>query len=291
MKIERLEDMRDLISFLTQIPVKKVVNIDAVTVNSHLFPFVGLLIGLIVAVVAFIVFGFLVVAVPARAEIAALLTLLVLYLLTGLLHIDGLADFSDGLMAQGSRAEKRRAMKDAKIGIAGLFAVIILLLLSLSAIETVGAEFISTVAAFDFNLLYLDPITVYDFAAVFIIAEVSAKLSMNTCMVLALPGKGFVSEGKNGAGNGNENGAVQGMGTLFIRSFSVRKYIAALLSAVLIAVLFTASFYFIIVFTGVIVAFFLSYVARQNFGAISGDVMGASNELARCVTLIIFAVF
>lgn len=282
--------MRDLISFLTQIPVRKAVNIDAVTANSHLFPFVGLLIGLIVAILAFIIFGFLSLVLELTTEIAALLTLLALYLLTGLLHIDGLADFFDGVMTHGSKIEKRKAMKDAKIGIAGLFAVIILLLLSLSAIETVGAEFRSIVAAFDFNplyLLYLDPVSVYNFAAVFIIAEVSAKLSMNTCMVLAL-GKGFETQGRNRSGDGD--GAVDGMGTLFIRSFSIRKYIAAILSATLIAVLFTISFYFVVVFTGVIVAFFLSYIARQNFGAISGDVMGASNELARCVTLIIWAV-
>jgi len=276
--------VRDLISFLTRIPVRKTVSIDAVTANAHLFPFVGLLIGLIVAVVAITVFGFLsfILASAEVIEIAALLTLLALYLLIGLLHIDGLADFFDGVMAHGSKAEKRRVMKDTKIGIAGLFALIILLLLSLSAIETLGAVFISAVAASGFNLLYLDPVAVYNFAAVFIIAEVSAKLSMNTCMVLPLLGKGFVSE--------DGNGDMQGMGSLFIRSFSIRKYVVALLSAVLIAVLFTASFYFIIVFTGVIVAFFLSYVARQNFGTISGDVMGASNELTRCITLIIFAV-
>jgi len=254
--------MRDLISFLTQIPVKKNAEIEAVKAKSHLFPFVGLFIGLIVAVVAFVSFGLL----SAATEIAALLTLLALYLVTGLLHLDGLADFFDGVMAPGSRDDKKRAMKDDKIGIAGLFAAIFVLLLSLFAITTVGADF--TAAGFGFDL-----ISFYAFAAVFIIAEVSAKLSMNTCLVI---GKGF--EG------------AEGLGTLFIRSSSPQKYLTALISAVLIALLFTASFRFCIVFTGIIVAVVVSYVAKQKFGAISGDVVGASNELARCATLLIWAV-
>jgi adenosylcobinamide-GDP ribazoletransferase len=254
--------MLDLISFLTQIPVRKDVNIEAVKAKSYLFPFVGLLIGVMVAVVAFVSFGLL----GAATEIAALLTLLALYLITGLLHLDGLADFFDGVMAPGSRAEKKRAMKDDKIGIAGLFAAIFVLLLTLFAIETVGADL--TAATFEFNL-----VSFYGFASVFVIAEVSAKLSMNMCLML---GKGF--EG------------TEGLGTLFIRSSSPQKYLAALVSAVLIALLFTASFRFCIVFTGIVVAFVVSYVAKRKFGAVSGDVVGASNELARCATLLIWAV-
>ena len=254
--------MLDLISFLTQIPVRKDIRIEAVTARSYLFPFVGLLIGLTVAVVAFIAFGLF----AAATEIAALLTLLGLYFVTGLLHLDGLADFFDGVMAPGSDVEKKRAMKDDKIGIAGLFAAIFVLLISLFAIEAVGADL--TAAAFGFKLDLF-----YDFAAVFIIAEVSAKLSMNTCLLF---GRRF------------ESG--EGLGTLFIQASSPLKYLCALLSAVLIALLFTASLRFVIVFTGVIVAFFVSYVAKQKFGAVSGDVVGASNELARCATLLISAV-
>jgi adenosylcobinamide-GDP ribazoletransferase len=254
--------MLDLVSFLTQIPVRKDVNIEAVKAKSHLFPFVGLLIGVMVAVVAFVAFGLL----GAATEIAALLTLLALYLVTGLLHLDGLADFFDGVMAPGSREDKRRAMKDDKIGIAGLFAAIFVLFLSFFAIKTVGVDL--TAAGFDFDFG-----SFYGFASVFVIAEVSAKLSMNTCMALGRGARG-----------------VEGLGTLFIRSSSPQKYLAALLSAVLIALLFTASFRFCIVFMGIIVAFVVSYIAKRKFGAVSGDVVGASNELARCVTLLILAV-
>jgi adenosylcobinamide-GDP ribazoletransferase len=254
--------MLDLVSFLTQIPIKRNVRIEEVRAKSYLFSLVGLVIGLVVAVVAFVAFGLFATA----TEIAALVTLLALYLVTGLLHLDGVADFFDGVMAPGNREEKRRAMKDKNIGIAGLFAVVLVLLLTLFAIEAVGADLTPTV--FDVDLG-----SFYGFAAVFVVAEVAAKLSMNTCLIL---GKGFES--------------AKGLGTQFIQSASPLKYLGALLSAVLIAVLFTLSFRFVIVFTGVIVAVVVSYIAKQKFGVVSGDVMGASNELARCATLLIWAV-
>ncbi len=256
--------MRDLISFLTQIPVGKEVEIEAVIARIYLFPVVGLVIGLIVAVVAFFLFGWFV----SAPEIAALLTLLALYLVTGLLHLDGLADFFDGVMAPGSKEEKKRAMKDNNTGIAGLFAAIFVLLASLFAIKTIGSALNVTGATFNVTFD-----SFYDFAAVFIIAEVSAKLSMNTCLVL---GRGFESS--------------EGLGKLFIQSFSPWKYLGSFILALLIALLFTASFRFVVVFTGVVVALFVTNIAKQKFGAISGDVMGASNELARCATLIIWTV-
>ncbi len=258
--------MLNLISFLTQIPVRKAAKIEEVAAKSYLFPFAAVLIGLLVAAVAFIFFGFLV----STPEIAASLVLLAIYLVTGLMHLDGLADFSDGIMASGDRREKRRAMKDEKIGIAGLFAVIFLILLSFFAVETVCAEF-TKATTHSFDLL-----TFYSFASVFIIAEVSAKLSMNTCILL-------------GKGSSDTN---EGIGALFINSCSKSKYVIALVSSTLIALIFTAfSLRFFIVFTGIAVAGVVSCIAKNKFGAISGDVMGASNELARCATLLLWAIF
>lgn len=265
--------MLDIISFLTQIPVRKETEIEEVAARSYLFPFAALVIGLLVSVTAFVSFKFLV----SATEIAALLTLLAIYIVTGLMHLDGLADFFDGLMASGDRKEKIKAMKDEKMGIAGLFAAISTLLLSLFAIKTVCADFTEATFNFDLVSFYYFALAFIELASVFVIAEVSAKISMNTCMLL---GKGFDVEGGMG----------QGMGALFIRSSSPLNYVSALLSSVFISLLFTFSFRFFIVFTGVIVAFFISYGAIKEFGAVSGDIMGASNELARCATLLIWAI-
>ena len=261
--------MLDLISFLTQIPVRKAVRIEEVAAKMYLFPLVALLIGLVVAAVAFVVFE----CSGSAPDIAALLVLLAIYLVTGLMHLDGLADFFDGVMAGGSKEDKRRAMKDEKIGIAGLFATVFVILLTFFAIETVCAGLTKTAPAHGFDLR-----SFYHFASVFVIAEVSAKISMNTCMIFG--------KSKEGAGGG--------MGALFIHSFSKSGYVVALISAILISLIFTAfSLRFFIVFTGIAVALFVSRIAKNNFGdvGVSGDVIGASNELARCASLVVWAIF
>jgi adenosylcobinamide-GDP ribazoletransferase len=254
--------MRDLISFLTQIPVKGAVHLERVIAQSYLFPVIGALIGFVVALVAFLAFGLFGGVAP---DLAALLTLLGLYLFTGLLHLDGLSDFFDGVMAPGSEEEKRRAMKDDRTGIAGLFATLMLLLLTLAAIKTVVLNLQS--AAFDWHFS-----AYYHFAAVFVTAELAAKLSMNTCIFM---GKGYEAPG--------------GLGRLFILASSPRKYLIALFSALLLALIVTASIQCLTVLTGALVAGGVTHLAKWKFGAVSGDVIGASNELARCATLLVWA--
>lgn len=255
--------MLDLLSFLTQIPIRKVVRLESVIEQSYLFPFVAAMIGLVVAGVAFVAFG----ALAATTELAALLTLLALYLLTGLLHLDGLADFFDGLMTPGTKEDKRRAMKDNRLGIGGLFAALIVLLVSMFAIDAIGAQISRT--GFD------DPLaSYYALAGIFVVAEVSAKLSMLTCMALGR-GRGFTT--------------VEGLGALFVRALTPQKYLAGLIAALAIAILFVTSVWCVVVLAGIVVAFIVAQVARMKFGAVSGDVLGTTNELARCVTLLLWA--
>ncbi len=63
-----------------------------------------------------------------------ILAVLALYLTIGLLHLDGLADWADGIMVKGDRERKVRAMKDLNTGIAGVFAVVTVLLLQVYAL-------------------------------------------------------------------------------------------------------------------------------------------------------------
>lgn len=64
-----------------------------------------------------------------------MLAVLALYWTIGLLHLDGLADWADGIMAKGDRERKIEVMKDVNTGIAGLFAVVIVLLLQVYSLQ------------------------------------------------------------------------------------------------------------------------------------------------------------
>jgi len=81
-------------------------------------------------------------ALPLLAPVTSALATLVLYLKLplsnvlavlslsiGLLHLDGLADLADGVMVKGARERKIKAMKDINTGIAGVFAVVMVLFL------------------------------------------------------------------------------------------------------------------------------------------------------------------
>ncbi len=72
-----------------------------------------------------------------RLPLGNVLAVLALYLTIGLLHLDGLADWADGVMAKGDRERKIRAMKDLNTGIAGLFAVVMVLLLQVYSLQLV----------------------------------------------------------------------------------------------------------------------------------------------------------
>ena len=247
--------MRAIIAFLTRIPIPagKELRIEEVAALSYLFPLVALIIAIPLTIIAILLFR---VVSPAMA---ALLTLVSLYLITGLMHLDGLADFFDGLMAGGSREQRIKAMKDEKIGIAGLFATFVVLMLNFIAIKEIMAH--------DFSY------------PVFIIAELAAKLSMNTCM---LAGKRFQSDTDTG----------WGMGVLFIKSCTLRGYLIALACSLLLASIPPISRAYPLrvfsLFIGIMVAIIISYIGGAKFGRVSGDMMGASNEIARTAVLLIW---
>ena len=101
------------------------------------FPYVGLIIGLILA----LLYGILSPFIP----LVPLMLILVIaeFLITGGLHADGLMDTSDGLFSGRERDRKLEIMKDSRIGSFGVVAFVFVTLLKwqlLTAIPT--AEFI-----------------------------------------------------------------------------------------------------------------------------------------------------
>ena len=125
--------MLDLISFFTRIPTGKT-SIEKAAKYSYLLPVLGGLIGLIVGVFSLFVFRYL------DSVLAAMLTAISLYVITGLNHLDGLADFADGMYTSGGRERKVEAMKDIQIGIAGVTFVLFVILFLLYSLFMVNGD-------------------------------------------------------------------------------------------------------------------------------------------------------
>lgn len=118
------------LQFLTRLPVPISGNVDfEVQGRSVLaFPLVGLVIGLIVLLPAYAVSA-------SDPLVIAALMLTVWVLITGGLHLDGLADSADAwLGGQGSAARTLEIMKDARSGPAAIVLVVLVLLLKFATL-------------------------------------------------------------------------------------------------------------------------------------------------------------
>ena len=269
-----IKTFRDLLAFLTIIPMGgKEEFVFTAAENMYLFPVIGgfigfltgayficcniilqLLLGFINNFVAFPV-GFLVSFASAAMTIAFLLVI------TGLQHFDGLIDLGNAL---GHRSEHdRKIVAHAwNVNYSGAFFAIVV-------------EFLTFLCLFLIVPAFTDPLMIF---AVIISAEVAAKLAMVTLVWIGKP-------------------AHKGLGSIFLKKAKKKRNIAAYaLSAVIAFVLFSLTvnpiYGFLsigIVFINIPVAYVMGKVAEKVFGGVSGDIIGATNEISRTVILLLFA--
>ena len=126
------------LGLLTRIPVPKMFHIKEQDSEklygwSVLFyPLVGLLIGVLLVLVSW---SLSVLSLPSNGLIEAGIILLIWVLITGALHLDGLADSADAwLGGYGDQQRTLEIMKDPYSGPAGVVALVLVLLFKFSAL-------------------------------------------------------------------------------------------------------------------------------------------------------------
>lgn len=238
--------LRSGFGFLTTIPVGiSMEGIQKLMGNIYLFPIIGAAIGLILGAAGYIFTQFL------PIQLTSILVIISTYILTGFNHLDGLADFGDGLAAHGPRTEKIKAMQDVALGVGGIFFCVLSLLsfyVSLSLIQSLRVN--AGVILFSSILL----------------AEVCAKQSMVTASAFAKP-------------------IHEGLGALTIKNTTRLDLLASFLFSA-----FTAGL--VLGWTGIsallfstLSALFLLKISNHSFGGLSGDGIGAANEVGRITAL------
>lgn len=120
------------LAFLTRVPVPNATcTPEAIGRAAALFPAIGALVGLLsVAILA------LLARTTLPPALIALFIVLGGILLTGALHLDGLADTADGFGGGWTREDVLRIMRDHQIGTFGALALIVTLLLQVVSIAT-----------------------------------------------------------------------------------------------------------------------------------------------------------
>jgi len=108
------------LQFMTTLPLGKPLQLDAAGM-APFFPVTGLLLGLMTALadVAFCRLW--------PTGVAAVMDVVLLIVLSGALHLDGLADTADGIFSHRGRERALEIMKDSRVGAMGLVAIVAVL--------------------------------------------------------------------------------------------------------------------------------------------------------------------
>ncbi|EFV8807184.1 cobalamin 5'-phosphate synthase [Shigella flexneri K-1770] len=137
-----------MLSFITRLPVPRRwsqgLDFEHYSRGIITFPLIGLLLGAISGLV------FMVLQAWCGAPLAALFSVLVLALMTGEFHLDGLADTCDGVFSARSRDRMLEIMRDSRLGTHGGLALIFVVLakiLVLSELALRGEPILASLAA------------------------------------------------------------------------------------------------------------------------------------------------
>jgi adenosylcobinamide-GDP ribazoletransferase len=231
--------------FLSTIPVGITMEgIENLMKHIYIFPVVGTVIGIILALI--------VIALTSLFSplMVSLFVIVLIYYITGFNHIDGLADFGDGLAAHGTKDKKIAAMRDTAIGTGGIVFCMIALI----------ALFVSLVSIQESDFFLILPFAL-------IVAETSAKQSMVT---VAAFGRSLHA----------------GFGAMTVNNTK--------LSDLIIGTVFSTAVCYVVLGVMGLSAFIVSQLAgllvlntaNRHFGGVSGDVVGASNEIGRLAALL-----
>ena len=181
--------------------------------------------------------------------IVGLLVVALIAIITGIHHTDGLADFADGLMVKGTKQQKISAMKDVTTGTSGIVAVVLYFIGMIIALSlTDGLDLLKGI----------------------LFAEIIAKFSM---VLMASIGRS----------------AALGSNSPFVSLMKDKKKLTIAVMITLIPlIIFGGNVGMIMFGVGITTTLFLVGLASRSFGGITGDVLGAANELTRLATILAF---
>jgi adenosylcobinamide-GDP ribazoletransferase len=232
------------VGFLTRLPVgRSEAAWDAFRGTPAAFPLAGWLVGALLTLPLALGYDLL-----GETPTTAFAFVVWVYLVTGINHVDGVADLGDAMVVHGGPAERREVLKDTTVGVGAVLAVGIVLLGLFSAATT---------------LARLQPVAL----AVVVAAEVGAKAGMAVLVC-------------------TEESFVEGLGSTFTDAADRGSLPAVAVVTLPVAVLGWPSLAPGVALAGALATTLAVRAwAHRRLGGVNGDVFGASNELARVVAL------
>lgn len=212
---------------------------------SGYFPLVGLLIGATLFAFNYLFSFFL----PPLVRGSFLLMILVL--ITGALHIDGLADTADAVFGAKTREEALRIMKDERIGTFGATAIFLLLLAKASLLVLFA----------------------HSQASSFLLFPAVARFSVTLSCYLFTPARD------------------EGLGNLFLTSTTARDVATAVVIVSLPGIILLKIYFLIPFLATILIGYLISRYLSQKTGGLTGDHLGALIEITELSSLLFFVIF
>jgi adenosylcobinamide-GDP ribazoletransferase len=238
-----IRSMRAAMAFLTVIPVATPEGASGERLGRAYFPAVGALLGLAGGAC------YVLAAAVTSPLIAAVAAIAALAVLTGVLHLDGLADAADGLFGGGDVARRLEVMRDSRVGSFGLVAVVLVLLGDVAALAAMSP-------------------------ARAIVGLVIAGAVSRWALLLLIAAVPYIRESGLGVAAGGRHrlfDLVLGSAiTVIVCVLDWRRAVVAVVVALLIAAV-------------------VALIARRRIGGATGDVYGATAELSQLGALVVFA--
>jgi adenosylcobinamide-GDP ribazoletransferase len=236
--------------FLTIVPLKDIGKVPEQEVGNAavFFPLVGLFEGIL-----FLILSILLLKV-FPPELTNGLLVLVMVLMNGGLHIDGLSDTFDAVASRGDSEKKLVIMKASTVGPAGVTSIVLSLLLKYLLLNTLF--FHTTLTAYN-SLLLLFPVV--------------SRWTMVTAIFHGKPAR------------------QDGLGRMFIEHTGLKELLAATIATILICALALTltsgihllSFHLMFVLPALYIFSFAAVLFfHKNFGGMTGDSFGAVYEIA-----------
>lgn len=206
------------------------------------FPIIGLVIGLLGYCLALL-------SLPLfPQEVVAALFVIFFGLISGFLHLDGLADSADGLLSARPKEQSLEIMKDSRVGAMGVIAIAALFLMKYSALATVSPGI---------------------FALSIFIIPLSGRCAILFCMAVLRYAR--------------EEG---GIGSLFYSSDSKRNGVLSCIGFVILMIIIAPYYgiFVICVFFGV--NYLFCKFCETRIGGATGDTLGAACEITEAAVAI-----
>lgn len=234
-----------IIQFLTRIPIN--INIDFkegdLPKGIIYFPIVGLIIGIFNVLIYFIASKIAGGLFPLIASITANI------IITGGLHVDGLADTCDGIYSSRKKDKMLEIMRDSRVGTNGVIAIFLDLALRITLLANLNGSYI-------LKAIVISPV-------------------MGRIMLALLAFKSNYARNDSGLGN------------LFIGKITLYRILTSSIISFIIITIFMGFKSIIVIGAIIILSVLYKRYMNSKIGGMTGDTLGSGNEIAEIISILI----